>query len=174
MRAGGFGLSALPVTVVLLLTGCTADAITKPSGQPFPSAAPSPIVRAAPESIPADTVPSRLTPSIPGFFRTGINYCGNPYFLNATTTAGTIPLVDCPGLADAGRLPGVHVRVGAQVLISGLRGDAWLTVRPHRALTRDGDTFIARRRGRVVIVIHDYNCAPPRGNTCPLVAIDTS
>lgn len=172
MHARVLGTSALSVAVLSVLVGCTAGAASRPSAHTSPSATPSPAVR-APEAAPADTVPSRLTPAIPGIFRTGVNFCGNPYAINATTKAGTIPLLDCPGLADAGRLQVVHVRIGAQVLISGLRGNAWLTVRPSRALARDGDTFIARRRGRAVVVIHDYNCAPPRDKTCPLIAIDT-
>lgn len=170
MHARVLCTSALFVAVLSVLVGCTAGAAARPSAQPSPAATPSLAVRAA-GATPDGTVPIRLTPSIPGIFRTGVNFCGDPYAINATTEVGTIPLLDCPGLADAGRLPVLHVRIGAQLLISGLRGNAWLTVRPHRALARDGDTFTARRRGRAVIVIHDYECAPPHGRTCPLVAI---
>jgi hypothetical protein len=123
----------------------------------------------------APAVPPSLKPSIPGVFRTGVQFCGDPYGITATTIAKTVPLLDCPGLADAGTLPSIDVQVGGQVLISGVPDTASLTLSPFGLTRRLGQTFVALRPGRTVITIHNYACAPPLGDqqpdTCPLVAI---
>src|SRR5262249_28390599 len=62
--------------------------------------------------------PLVLTPSIPAFWRNGLQYCGDPYAVNVTTTQGTKPLADCPGLVGGQLAPTVTVRVGAPLLIS--------------------------------------------------------
>jgi hypothetical protein len=117
--------------------------------------------------------PARLAPSIPAVFTSGSNACGNPYAINATTTSGTIPLVDCPGLAGLQPTPAVTIPVGGRVLISGVPAHASLTVHPGGLLIRHSDLFTAMHAGRVTVTIHDVLCATgrPQARTCTLLTV---
>lgn len=116
-----------------------------------------------------------LSPSVPGLFRTGINACGNPYLVNATTRTGTIPLVDCPGWAGLNPTPMTHLAVGDELTIAGVPARASLTIAPAEFLSPYGTTFLAIHPGTTVITIHDFGCVPDQGGsqptTCPLVKV---
>lgn len=126
-------------------------------------------------TVAAPSTPGSLTPSIPASFRSGINHCGDPYALNATTARGTIPLLDCPGFAGLRPTPSLTVESGDRVLISGLSASEMVTtqssaVRP----SRDG-TFVAVQPGRAIVTIHNHPCVPaPSGQqreSCTLLVI---
>lgn len=125
----------------------------------------------------AGTGVTPLTPAIPGVFRTGTNACGNPYAISATTVAGTVPLLDCPGLAGLHPTPSVAVAIGGEVTISGLPTDASITATPSGLLQAHGVTFVAVHSGTTVVTVHGYPCEPDPGNaqpsTCPLLRVQT-
>ena len=115
-----------------------------------------------------------LHPSIPGVFRTGDQNCGNPYGISATTVHGTIPLLDCPGLAGLRPAPVVHLRLGDDVLLSGIPSTASLSVRPPNLTRTTGSTLVAVDPGTTTVTIHDFDCVPlGRGQprTCRLLLI---
>ncbi len=155
-------LIALGLGGLVLAAGCTSG-----SG---PLTAPSLASR-----TPGTQIVTPLSPSVPGLFRTGTNECGNPYLVNATTRAGTIPLVDCPGWAGLNPTPSTHLAVGDVLTIAGLPARASLTIAPADFLKPYGTTFLAVHAGTTVITIHDYECVPNQGGnqpaSCPLVQV---
>jgi hypothetical protein len=122
---------------------------------------------------PGPVVP--LTPSIPGLFRTGVQHCGDPYVVTATTLDKTIPLADCPGLVGLRPLPVATVAVGGELTIAGLRANAFLTAAPGDLLQAHGSTFVALRQGTVLIIVHGLSCVPDSSgaqrDTCPLLKL---
>lgn len=120
-----------------------------------------------------------LTPSIPGVFRTGINHCGNPYGINATTTQGTIALLDCPGLAGLEPTPTLHVHVADEILISGVPKTASLTLEPDTLSQLGPGLYATTTPGTVSVTINNHLCHPPRETetqprSCALLKIVTS
>lgn len=170
MSARVRALVAVGLGLAALLSGCASV-----GGAPArtPAVPAETVLPAARVSRPAGPPP--LTPSIPGLFRTGVNACGDPYAINATSLAGTIPLLDCPGLAGLQPTPEIAVPAGGEVTIAGLPARASITVWPAGLLRGSGPTFVAVRAGIAVVTIHDHECVSAGGEaeptTCPLLRI---
>ena len=124
------------------------------------------------------SVPPPLTPSIPGLFRTGVQHCGDPYAVTATTIDATIPLADCPGLVGLRPTPVDSIHVGDEVTIAGLPPRAYLTTMPADLLQAQGTTFVALRQGIAIVTVHGSACLPDSdGNqpdTCTLLKLRIS
>lgn len=90
--------------------------------------------------------------------------------------AKTVPLLNCPGQAGTRPLPELRIRIGQQILLSGIKSDYYVTVRPSGLLRRRGMTYTAVRFGRILFVIHRYPfCSAPTGpNACPLLKVTVS
>jgi hypothetical protein len=165
---GRRSLISIGGALVVLISGCTTNSHhTTSATPPRPSAA-----------TPTTATVRALSPAIPGIFRTGINYCGNRYALNATTQKGTIPLVNCPGSAGVPPTPTVDLETGGELTISGLPATATLTTAPSDLLHAYGSTYIATRAGTTIITVHGYLCAPisagPQPSSCALLQVHTS
>lgn len=123
----------------------------------------------------AGSVVVPLTPSIPGLFRTGVQHCGDPYAVTATTMSRTIPLADCPGLVGLHPSPFAVVAVGGEMTIAGLPQHAFLTVAPGGLLEAHGSSFVAERTGTAVITAHGVACVSESNGvqqtTCALVTV---
>lgn len=175
-------LGSVALVAMLAVAGCSAN---QPSGR-----APAPTRPAAALTSPTgwSTTPAspsttavgvrateRLTPRIPGIFRTGVNFCGDPFAVNATTLRGTIGLLDCPGVAGLQPTPTLTVTPGDQVLVSGLRRGASISSASGAVRLRH-DRFVAVRPGRAVVIIHHHSCLPVGSSqrdrmSCALLAI---
>ena len=154
------------VLLAVVVGGCVLAGCTTGSGHS----------RSASNSIGAVVAP--LTPSIPGLFRTGVQHCGDPYAVTATTVDGTIPLADCPGLVGLRPTPVTTVHVGGEVTIAGLPAHAFLTTEPGDLLQGQGTTFVAVHEGTVVINVYGASCVQDssgvQGETCPLLKLQVS
>lgn len=118
---------AIGILGAAVLTACGSSSASVPGPQ-------STGAHSARPSATVVGTPSSLTPSVPTDFRTGVNHCGDPYGLNATTVRGTIPLLDCPGFAGLRPTPALTIDPGGQILISGLSaGEAVGTHSPLRS-----------------------------------------
>lgn len=159
---------AIGILGAAVLTACGSSSASVPGPQ-------STGAHSARPSATVVGTPSSLTPSVPTDFRTGVNHCGDPYGLNATTVRGTIPLLDCPGFAGLRPTPALTIDPGGQILISGLSaGETVGTQSPAVRSLPDG-TFVAVQPGRAVLTVHNYPCLPAPGGSqptsCPLLVI---
>ena len=157
-------MAAIRVLLAVLISGVFVAGCTSGSGHD-----------ASTTGRPRGAFPAPLTPSIPPIFRTGVQHCGNPYAVTATTTEGTIALADCPGLVGLSPTPVDTIQVGDEVTIAGVPAHAFLTTVPDNLLRAEGTTFVAIRQGVAVITIHGSVCVPKsdgsQPSACPLLKL---
>ena len=150
--------------VSLLISSCTASSPTSdspPHGSQTPSGLAS--TTSSPGRVPTPT----LAPSLP----TGTTTCGS-YGIAATTQAGTQPLLSCAALAYGS--PVIRVRVGDQILLSGLVDQSFVTSSPAAVLDVHGSLLTARQPGAATIIVHNWFCVPENGTqatSCPLAQV---
>ena len=157
--------------VAVALTGCASGSQVTSLSQPSPAPATSAL--SATQSGLASTA-SRLvapTPTLAPSLPTGSTACGS-YGVAATTPAGTEPLLDCAGNAYGGSMILVHV--GDQILLSGLRDQAFVSSSPTTVLDVHGSLLTARQSGTATIIVHNWFCEAANGTqptSCPLAQV---
>lgn len=137
------------ITAIGCLASCTSHA---PRIGLLPTADPPPSSSAR---FPIATV----TPSYGG---PSITNCG-AWSGRATTPHGTVPLLSCSGEAGGNPPPVIRVKVGDEILISGLDRAALAEIAPSPAtlVAQAGPLFLATQRGTTTLIVRNWFCLPP-------------
>jgi hypothetical protein len=138
-------------------------------------------VAAAQRSIRQSVGPQFPAPTVtPTYKEPSTTTCG-AWGAQATSPSGTVALLSCMGTAGGSEVRIITVKVGDEVLISGLDTDTRATLKPMPAnlLQRSGRLFLAKARGTTTLIIAGWLCnsTHPGGSqpsSCPLVKIVAS